>query len=353
MIYLPPIAHVIPLTTIRRARKLPSPGAISVQLNQRVMAQDVIAEMEPTPTHRFIDLADALGTTEREALRHLRREPGDRVEKGDLIAGPVGVMRRTVRAPSRGRIVALMGAKLLFERYADPIPVRAGFPGTVVSTDGVQMVAIETVGALVQCVWGNEKRDFGVMRIVGASPRESLMTDKLDIELRGAVLVAGVCDHPAPLQQARELAVRGIILGSMSSELIPIAREMPYPIVVIEGFGQIPIDRPTYDLLISNQGREVAVDGTVSTPYDAQRPEVIIPLPVSNPVDMPEELIALAPGVRVRVIAAPYMGEVGVVQEMLPHAVGYASGILARSAKVELPSVGTVAIPLANLEVLQ
>ncbi len=353
MIYLPPIAHLLPMTTIRRARKLPLPGTVNVHLNERVMARDVIAEIEPTPTHQFIDLARALGTSEREALRHLRREPGDRVEKGDLIAGPVGLARRTVRAPSRGRIVALMGAKLLFESYAEPIPVRAGFPGTVVSTDGVQMVAIETVGALVQCVWGNEKRDYGVMRIVGSSPRESLQTDKLDIELRGAVLVAGVCDHPAPLHQARELAVRGIILGSMSSELIPIACQMPYPIVLIEGFGQLAIDRPTYDLLLSNQGREVAVDATPAGPYDAQRPEVIIPLPVSSQVDMPEELIALAPGVRVRVIAPPYMGEVGVVQEILPHAVGYASGILSRSAKVELPSVGTVAIPLANLEVLQ
>jgi hypothetical protein len=41
------------------------------------------------------------------------------------------------------------------------------------------------------------------------------------------------------------------------------------------------------------------------------------------------------------------------VREVLQRAVGYPSGILARSARVDLEGIGTTNVPLANLEILQ
>jgi hypothetical protein len=108
-----------------------------------------------------------------------------------------------------------------------------------------------------------------------------------------------------------------------------------------------------FSLLTTNVGREVTVDGRIGGSYSLQRPEVIIPLPAARQVALPDEVIPISPGVRVRVVQAPHLGAVGVVREVPTRAVAYPSGVLARSARVELEGFGPAMIPLANLEILQ
>lgn len=351
--YYCPVTHVIPMTTIRRERTLPVPGAVTVGINEKVQAAHVIAEAAPTPKHYFLDAAKALGIPDRRVSQHLACQPGTRVERGEIIAGPVGITRRTLRAPDDGRVVALTRGRLLFEIRAQPFELRAGFPGRVIATDGIQMVTLETTGALIQAAWGNGKQDFGIMRLVGDAPDDRLQTGKLDLNLRGAVLVAGGCDHPAPLQQAMELSVRGIILGGLSSELIPVAQRLPFPLIITEGFGEYALNPAIYELLAEHVGREVAIDARPARPYRRERPEIIIPLPANRPLELPEEMIAIARGVRVRILRDPHRGQVGKVRELLHEALVYDSGVRAQSVSVELDRGGTIAVPIENLDILQ
>lgn len=347
-----PARHILNLTAVRRVRRLPVPGTVTVRVNEDVQAQDVVAEAEVQARHRYLDLARGLGVPPERVVEHLRREPGDRVESGDVIAGPVGMARRTVRAPGEGQIVTLRDGKLLFQQVGRVIEVRAGFPGTVVATDGIQSVTIETTGALVQGVWGNGRQDFGVLHLVGSGPASRLKPDGLDIELRGGILVAGHCDNPAPFNQATDLSVRGIILGSMSANLIPLAERLPYPVVVLECFGAKPIGSAMFELLANNAGREASVEGRPPAPYEADRPEVLIPLPANREVDLPQQAMALSPGIRVRVTREPYLGKLGVVREIMDHAVEYDSGVLSSSAVVDMEGGGPKTVPLANLEIV-
>lgn len=351
--YLSPIVHVTPLTTIRRERSLSVPGVVAVRVNQKVQASDVMGEAEVGRRHVFLDVGRALGIPERQVAASLARKVGDPVEAGDVLAGPAGFARRTVRAPAAGTIVAVSGGRILFETEGQTAGLRAGFAGTVVSTDGIQHVTLETPGALIQVTWGNNRQDYGLTRFVGRGPGDRMQTDQLDINLRGAVLVAGVCENPAPLHQAVELSVRGLILGSMTSELIPVAMRLPYPILLTEGFGRLPMNSPAYALLQSNAGREATLDGRMGSIYESQRPEVIIPLPASRQVGMPEDVVPLKPAVRVRVVRAPHRGAIGQIRQVLPKAVSMPSGILARSATVDLEGIGAATVPLANLEILQ
>jgi hypothetical protein len=351
--YLYNVTHVIPLTTVRRERRLPVPGTVTVRIGQRVQPGDVVAEAQVAPRHYFLDVARGLGIAEREAPHYLRKNRGDRVEGGEVIAGPVGLSRRTIRAPADGRIAAISGSRVLLEVEGEPFSLKAGFPGEVTGTDGSSVVTIETTGALIQGVWGNGRQDFGVMRLVGDGPDDRLQTDKLDINLRGAVLIAGMCDQPAPLHQATELSVRGVILGSLTSDLMPVAQRLPYPVVVTDGFGRLPINPMAYGLLTSNVGREAALDARAGGPHVADRPEVIIPLPSARDLEVPDEVIPLARGIRVRVLRAPNMGAVGVVQSVDEDAMPFPSGLLARCATVDLEGIGATTVPLANLEALQ
>jgi len=205
---------------------------------------------------------------------------------------------------------------------------------------------------LLQGVWGNGRRGWGVMRVIGEGPGEPLLTDKLDIILRGAILVAGTCDHPAPLHQATELSVRGLILGTIAAELLAVTRRLPYPVLLTEGFGNAPISAPAYSLLSSNAGREVAVEAVGGDPFGYQQPEVIIPLTGSQMLDRAERVIPLATGVRVKVIRGPQRSAVGVIRELIDRAEPYPSGILARSAAIQVEGQGLIVVPQANLEVV-
>jgi hypothetical protein len=351
--YIPPITRLNPIVTIRRTRKLPVSGTIMARVNERVVADDILAEAEPDPRHFYIDVARGLGISEKQVGRYLTRDPGERMDAGEIIAGPVGVGRRTIRAPYDGRIVAISKGRVLFEARGHVFALKAGYPGTVISTDGSRELVVETTGALVQGVWGNGKSDFGVMRAVGDGPDAYLQTGNLDISLRGAVLLAGMCDQSAPFHQATELSVRGVILGSIDSHLIGVVRRLDYPVVILEGFGQLPINQAAYKLLSSNVGREVAVEASTPSPYGDQRPELVIPLPPTKNVDLPKKAVRLGPGVQVRVIREPHFGAVGIVKEMISQAVRFQSGALAHSVQVELEGIGRETIPVANLEVLQ
>ena len=352
-IFLPSVTHVIAMTTIRRERVLPVPGVIAVRVNEKVQAADVIAEAEIDPKHYYLDIARGLGISPRDVGRYLSRQQGDRVDAGDVIAGPVGITRRTVRAPADGRIAAVNNGRVLLEARGELYQMRAGFPGVIVATDGAQTVTVETTGSLVQGAWGNNKSDYGVMRVVGDGPAGRLQTNQLDVNLRGAVLVAGVCDHPAPLHQAVELSVRGVVLGGMPAALIPLARRLPFPVLLTEGFGEKEINTPAFSLFMSHVGREVTIDAGTEWPQPGQRPEVVIPLSTTRPVGLPEEVIPIKPGVRVRILSEPYIGEVGVIKSVLKQAIVYDSGIRAKSAAIEIDGIGTTNVPLANIEVLQ
>jgi hypothetical protein len=348
-----PLTHVIHMTTIRREQQLPVPGTVIVRMNEKVQSGDVLAEAEPAARYYSLDLARALGVPTKEAVKLVRRERGERIDAGDVLAGPAGVTRRTLRAPAAGEIVGIQDGRLIFEARGSVVALRAGFSGVVVATDGLQSVTLEATGALVQAVWGNGKHDSGIMRQVASTGADKLQPEQFDLSLRGAVLLAGMCSHQGTLQQAAELSIRGLILGSLAADLVPSARRLSFPVLVTEGFGEIPMNSAAFSLLTTNVGREVTVDGRVGGPYSLQRPEVIIPLPAARQVALPDEVIPINPGVRVRVIQAPHIGAVGVVREVPARAVAYPSGVLARSARVELEGSGPAMIPLANLEILQ
>ncbi|MGD8812937.1 MAG: hypothetical protein PVI78_00520 [Anaerolineales bacterium] len=353
MSYIPPVTHIMPLTTIRREWRLPAPGTIAVRVNERINAYDVVAESETTAHHVILDIARALNVPEDLASRHLLCDVGDRLAPGDRIAVGKGWLKRTIRAPANGRVVAISEGRVLFEVLEKPYEMQAIFPCVVVDTDGIRTISVETTGALIQAVWGNGKRDFGVLRMVAGGSSGTLTTETLDIGLRGSVLVAGSCLQAAPLHQATELTVRGLILGSLSAALIPMVKRLEYPVLVLEGFGDVGINNAAYELLKANEGKEASLDGTPSQTYSYRRPEVIIPMPSTRRFDLPEDIVPLSPGVRVRVVRQPHMGEVGVVRELLTRAVSYPNGNMARSARLDLEGAGSVTVPLDNLEVIQ
>ena len=352
MSMLAPITHILALTTIHRDRMLPTKGRLIARKGQKVNPNDVVAETIINPDHIILDVSRGLGLPDEEADQTIHRQPGNEVEAGDVIAGPVGLGRRVVRSPKPGKVLVAGSGQVLLEMSSKPMELKAGFSGTVSELFPDRGVQIETTGVLIQCFWGNGRIDTGVLTVLAHSPDEEITADRLDISLRGTVVFAGTCENADVFKVADELPLRGLILGSMSSVLISDALRVRFPVVVVEGFGKIPLNSVAYKLLSTSEKRETSVYAILREPYTGNRPEIVIPLPAAGLPATPSEIMQYSSGQQVRALRIPYRSMVGTIISIEPDLVTLPSGINAPAALVHLENGENVVIPLVNLEIL-
>lgn len=350
---LAPITHILPLTNISRERVLPVPGRVVVRKGQKVNASDTIAEAILNPEHILLEVGRGLGLPADKADAFLQRKTGDVVAAGDVIAGPVGLARRVVRAPQGGKIVVAGSGQVLLELETQPFELRAGYTGIVNELIPDRGAIIETTGALIQGVWGNGRVDFGLMSVEMRTPDDVLAADRLDVSLRGSVVLGGYCGDEAVLTTASDLPLRGLILGSMSSALVPLALRMRYPIIVLEGFGRISMNSVAFKLLSTNARRDTALLAEPWNRLEGTRPEIIIPLPASGAMAFPTENDSFKPGQQVLVVRAPFKSRIGSLVSIRPGLTPLANGLRVAAAEIRLENGESAVLPLANLVVLE
>jgi hypothetical protein len=349
---LAPAINILPLTTIRKERLLPVPGRVVIRQGQKVAPNDVIAEANLNPEHLVLNVARGLGVSIEQASRLIQRSVGDEINEGDLIAGPVGLARRVVRAPASGEVVLVGGGKLLLRVDTPPYELRAGIGGIITQLIPELGAIIETTGALAQGVWGNGKADFGLLQVKMSTADDKLVPDQLDVSLRGTVVLGGYVGDPNIFRKASEIPLRGLVLTSMSSALIPLVENLDLPVLILEGFGKIPMNVLSYNLLTTHQNREVMINAEPFNRFTGVRPEVIIPLPTSRGTSPPLVIEDFSVGKKVRVVRAPYMAKTGTIGTLFSELIEFPSGVRTHAAQVNLENGESVKIPLVNLEVV-
>ena len=184
-------------------------------------------------------------------------------------------------------------------------------------------------------------------------PDDVLSAERLDVSLRGSVILGGQVRDLETLRAAAELPVRGLIVSSLPSQLIGSAYQMRYPIIVLDGFGSMPMNSAAFKLLTTNNKRDVTVNAEHFDRYLGNRPEVIIPLPVpSGEPDEPKDFAIFAEGQMVRLRRAPNAGMIGTLSNLRSGLSELPSGLRAPAADVKLENGEIVLVPLINLEVV-
>ena len=349
---LAPVLHVLPLATIVRERLLPVSGKVSAHVNQRVNPTDVVAEASFAREHVLLDVARTFGVSASAADKLIKVKEGDRVMQAALVAESRGIFPRSIRAPRAGRVMVAGGGQVLMEVGDARIELRAGLPGVVTQVIPERGVVIRTAGALIQGVWGNGRIDNGLMTSLIEKPDDVLTADRLDVSLRGSVILGGHVRDADTLRVAAELPVRGLIISSLLSPLIASGYQMRYPILVLDGFGAIPMNSAAFRLLTTNNKREVTVNAEHFDRYSGNRPEVIIPLPVSTEPAEPNAYVTFAVGQMVRMRRPPNTGMIGTISTLHRGLSSLPSGLRAPAADVRLENGEAVLVPLVNLEVV-
>ncbi len=347
-----PVHHILPLTTIIRERLLPVKGTVLARVGQKVSPADVVAEAVWAREHYFLDVARALNLSPDAADKLIRCKAGDQLPAGTVIAKGRGPLPRTVQAPREGRVVAAGAGQVLMESGESRMELRAGISGNVTQVIPDRGVEIQTTGALIQGVWGNGRVDTGVMINLADKPDTVLNANRLDVSMRGSIIIAGEVREKETLAAAAELPVRGLIVGSLLPNLVPAAREVRYPIVATEGFGTLPMNMAAYRLITTNAKRDATLNAENFDRYSGARPEIIIPLPTSTPPAVPHDVEAFAPGQTVRLRRQPALGQVGMLMGLHDGLFTFPSGLRAAAADVKLENGEQLVIPLVNLEVV-
>jgi hypothetical protein len=349
---LAPITHFLPLTTIIRKRMLPCDGRILVKVGQKVNATDILGEAVVGRKHLILDIAQGLRVSPRRAATLIQIKKGQKVSQDQVIAESTGFFAREVKAPAEGRVVALGGGKLVLETGGTPISLIAGLQGVVTEVLADRGVVIRASGSLLQGLWGNGQLEIGVLMSVMDRSDQAFDADRLDVSIRSSIILGGYVDNPAVFKSAIDLPVKGLILASMLPELLPLASQAPFPIMLVDGFGRKPMNTSAYKLLSTSVRREVTLNAVAYDRFGGDRPEVFISLPVSQEPLEPREMETFLPNQIVRVVSLTGPARIGTLIRLSPNPTSLPNSLRVKTAEVQLETGQQILVPLTNLEVL-
>jgi hypothetical protein len=252
-----------------------------------------------------------------------------------------------VTSVSRGRV--------LLQSAPETLELAAALRGQVVKVIAGYGALIETQGGLVEGVWGLGERSWGVLKMAVASPDEPLTAKSIDAKSQGYILVGGSVLDAAALTQASKVNVKGIVVGAIHASLMEeVGAGLPFPLVITEGLGEMPMASVVFDLLQSAEGQEAFISGQVDQQGARVRPEVMVFSPTrAEPFPAACGGWPLRQGDLVRIVRAPHLGAIGTVQAVLDTPRLVNSGLVMKGAEVALPGSESVFVPLANLERIQ
>lgn len=345
---------VKPLIKIRRQRMLPQAGEVIVSHGQQVSPVQVVARTSQQKGFTVIPAAELLGVPVEEVPAYLLVEEGTAIQRKKPLLRKSGLFNsQEFTSPVNGILYEVNKGRLILQQTPDLFELRAMLPGRVYSVRSGWGVVIETTGTLIQAVWGSGREGYGNIRVVTGDREQPIQEQHIDADVRGAILVAGYLDQRQVLEKAAANSVRGIIVGSVPAVMAPLLPNYRFPILVTEGFAGQPMAPTIFRLLQQSEERQASLFGNKDATQE-KRPEIIVSLPAGEGVeDVNQTAPALEAGQQVRILRAPYAGEVGEVVTVHPYSRNSNIGLRLPGADVSLADGQVVFVPYPNLDLIK
>ena len=332
---------------VYRTFTLPYSGTVLVRIGQEVAAGDPIAEVRMPARYQVFDVVNNFKINPRHIDRYIERLVGEPVKAGDIIAQKSGIIGRIFRASEDGMVVAIRDGKITLALGEKVVQVLVAFPGTVVEIISEQGAVIATQGALLQGIWGNGLNVSAVLTRWG----EEVEAEKAD-GFAGKILAVDHCASRAQLNRYLAEQPAGMVFGSVLPQVLPELERADIPMMVLVGFGELPLDPISLQMLKQMQGQMVVLNANPPDPLEGTHPELILPgrAQFTEELFPAEELLKV--GRRVRLLGKPYAGSVGTVIELPEQPEMFASGLVMEAVVVQREDEQVIRVPRANIVVI-
>jgi len=370
-----PGLQVSEATIVRKQRTLPIPGEVLVKRGELVTANTIIARaLMPGPIE-IVKVSDTLRVTPSEMVSCLKKNVGDMVKKGELLAERssfFGLFRKECRCPTNGTIeyISYTVGQVHIRGPPVPIDVKAYIPGKVAEVLPKEGAIIETPACFIQGIFGIGGEKHGEISVAVDSPDEVLSEDKILPDHSGKIIVGGSLVTSEALRKASEESVKGIIIGGIDDKTlidflgydIGVAitghENINTTLIVTEGFGKMTMAERIFDLLKKHNGEQASINGATQIRAGVIRPEIVIPLSklrayTKKKLEKIDATSKLEIGTYVRVIRGPHFGAFGHIIDLPAELQQIQTESKTIVVKVQLEDGMKVVLPRANVEIIK
>lgn len=365
--------RIVPNIVTHVSRHLNGQGNLLAKVGQEVAPDTVLGQALVSAGFFSINLAKALGVSNKGADEYLERKIGTNIYKGELLAQKKTIFGdKLVTAPTDGIIEDYSEDKgvLRIKYFPQNERLTAGVYGIIdqVSTERNE-VLIRTLATEIYGVAGIGVDHEGFLKVIG-TPSSLFNATSTKLSSYQQILVVGALIYGQAFEKLIRLGTAGVVTGginasdfkSMSGSFDPNEKQYSRPgisIVITEGFGSMPIGDDIFEHLSKHDGQFAFISGSrkrillPSSDSDSIISVRKVVLQVNQWLDLTQELNfkGLEQGMKVRIIWPPFAGWQGNVVSIDSSLTTLSSDISTFLVTVETKN-HKVKVPFTNLEII-
>ena len=353
---------------LTKNRNLPISGKSLVNIGDIVKSDTTIAEVELPGELYVLRLAEETDLDLEIIVKNFKLQVGEEVDRGQEVfvyQGFFGLIKANVSSPVKGKIEFFTEENCHLGIRAEPklFQLSAYLAGEVIEASN-QNFKIASKASLLQAVFGVGGEQRGELYALEVAPDEKLREKHLNSSsLEGKIIFGGTDPDIAALNFLKHSGINGLITGSISDKVLteflgyqlglPITGEedLPFTLIVVEGFGELAFGARHLELLQSLNGECAVINGATQIRAGAVRPEIIV---ANTPLKKDNYQLdaSLEVGSLVKIIRHPYFGKIAKVHSLPEQPQLIETGGTARVAELLLEDQGIVTVPRVNLELI-
>ena len=367
-----PGLKVLQRTSVDKERRLPLKGDVLVEAGKTVVPDDIVARTYLPGNVQMVNIANLLNIDAQDIAEVMLVDIGAEIKEGELLAetkGLFGFFKSSAVSPVDGVLESIsdVTGQVVLREVPIPVEIDAYMNGEVASVLEEEGVVVTSNAVFIQGIFGMGGENRGELRVLVDSREDELTPEMIPGDVKGAVIVGGSFISLEAYKKAISVGAAAVVVGGFNYHdlkdvlgytlgvAITGSENLGTSLILTEGYGRIPMGNRCFELLKQHNEKFTSVNGSTQIRAGVIRPEIVIPLPADDSMDSRSDkdtTSGISAGSLVRVIRAPYFGDIGTVVSLPSELQQMESETMVRVAEVEIGGE-TLVIPRANLEMVE
>lgn len=367
-----PGLKVLQRTTVDKERRLPLKGEVLVEAGKIVAPDDIVARTHLPGNVQMVNIANLLNIDAQDIAEVMLVKIGSKIKEGELLAetkGLFGFFKSSAASPVDSVLESIsdVTGQVVLREAPIPVEIDAYMNGKVASVLEEEGVVVTANAVFIQGIFGIGGENRGELRVLVDNRDDELTPEMITVDVKGAVIVGGSFISLEAYKKAISMGAAAVVAGGFNYHdledvlgytlgvAITGSEDLGTSLILTEGYGRIPMGNRSFELLQQHNGKFTSVNGATQIRAGVIRPEIVIPLTANDSMGSGSDkdtVSGISAGSLVRVIRAPYFGDIGTVVSLPSELQQMESETMVRVAEVEIGGESLV-IPRANLEMVE